>query len=536
MAAPCFPAQLKKFEFTRDEIADLWAHAKTAYIDKGASLSDTIHGVGTDLGLKPEWVADALTKPKAIRRVSDDLYRKMSVRRRVVQEAKSLVRSIDTPGYKRAIQGVLKTPFAVAVYGHGTVGMETHVGAALFRPSSWNTYFSNFGRQFKYWTNTAAHEAAMQHLVRDPDFVRFNRAGLAIDPDRTYTDYGTYAKFLGKLGEPGKRGFDVLKIYRLEEAKAQWAKTSASIKNDPEMASEMAKLIAENVNHGSGVADIGHGTPQTIASNVLFAAKLEASRWARIIGDPIKTTETFLNWKNASAPERQIALTRLKHAVEFTAFYYSTLLANNAMLAAFGSKNRVNMTDPTKSDFLKHKIGDHSVALEGSLLAPVRFLAKVGYDLWGPQSKFQKSTHETRFDAVGGAAADYLRGKLAPFPSIATDLATGSDFSGRPLPLSNAPKPRKGDKPYSWPEYALQHGPIPLSGASREVFESMKEQGMSLPQITMLMKALPVLGAEMTGVKIGKASESYQHQSKSGSLIPNLQREMFKQDLTPKLF
>lgn len=502
---PCYPSQIRDPKFTPEEVSDLWAYAKTAYIDKGVtSLDHTIKGVATDLGLHPDWVARALTQPKAIRKVSNELYQKMALRRQVINDAKGYVRSLDTPLFKRAIETLLRAPFAIKVYGHGTVGMITHSGGRMFLPSQWNTYWSNFGRQWKLWTNKAYHEAAIQQLVRDPDFVMWKRAGAAIDPDRIYTDYGMYAKWAGRFGQAGSRGFDALKLYRLEANKAEWAKVPESIKSDPEASVEMMKSIAKMNNHATGVSDIGHGTLATGATRLLFAAKLEGSRWARMIGDPIKTAETFATWKTASAADRQIAITRVKHAAEFTAFYFASMLANQGILKAVGSNQSVNFTDPTKSDWLKFKAAGYNVALDGGLLAPVRFLGKIiAGDLLSNRTKWQQ-VKGTKFEQVGTDVAKYARGKASPAVGLGTDIATGADFMGRPLPFSNE-KPRFKDQPkYSWGEYALSQGPIPLSGAIREIYDSFRQQGMSAMQITTFLRALAIATTESTGAHVSK--------------------------------
>lgn len=503
----CYVSDLKKFDFDQSEISDIWRFAKENYIDKGVGFEAMLKGVSTDLGLKPQWVADALTKPKAIRPITNEMYARMAERRKAVNEAKDFVRGIDTPPLKKALQTIWRTPFAVAVAGHGTVGMQTHVGASLFKPSTWNIYFTNFGRQYKYSFSKVAHEAAMQDLVRRDNFVTAKRAGLANDPSLTYTDYGMYAqwipKFLGKA--IGQRGFDVLKVFRQDAFDYEWERVPESIKSDPAAAKEMAASISQAVNHSSGVADIGHGPLAKGAQQLAFAAKLEASRWARIIGDPIQTVNTFLNWKGASAAERHIALRRTRHAAEFVGFYYATLLANNAILSASGSKEQVNLTDPTRADWLKHKVGNRTIALEGHVLAPVRLLAQLVYAGWGERKPYQKM--ESRFETAGKAVAQYGRGKLAPAAGIAVDVATQQDFMGNTMPFSSD-QPKKGKHRLEWGEYLGQRGPIPLSGAIREVYDDFRGQGMDAATSTNLIRGLAVMGAETTGAKVGHSSDS----------------------------
>jgi hypothetical protein len=508
MASPCYLNQLKYEDvITKEDEVDIRRYALDTYINQGKELSEAITGVSKDLGLPAKWVTQSIAEAKAVRTVTNEMYKRMSDRRQAVKQAKEIVNGLDRPLVKRIFDTVWHTPFAVAVGYHGTVGMQTHAGAALFRPTTWNTYFNNFGRQFKY-TNPfggagkIAHEAAMQELVRDPNFITAKRAGLANDPVRTYTDYGAYAKWIPKvLGRAmGERGFDVLKKYRQDAFNHEWARVPESIKSDPSTAKDAAKNISEMINHGSGVADIGHGTLATGVNTLAFAAKLEASRWARIIGDPIKTLDTFAGWKDASAADRHIALTRVKHAAEFTGFYFTTLLVNQAIISAFGSKDKINFTDPTRSDWLAHKIAGRTVKLEGQILAPVRLLAQLVYAGFAERKPYQKQ--ESRFETAGKAVASYARGKLAPAAGIAVDVGTGEDFMGNVMPF-RSDTPKKGKHQLALGEYAGQRGPIPLSGAIREVYDDFREQGMDAATATNLIRGLAVFGSETTGAKVG---------------------------------
>lgn len=499
----CFINDLKYEDvIQKEDVGDIWKYAKGSYIDRGSTPVEAIHGTAADLGLPREWVARAFTEPKSMRKITNEMYKTMSDRRRAISEAKDMVRGLNTPPLKKIIQTIWRTPFAVAVAGHGTVGMQTHAGAALFRPSTWGTYFKNFGRQYSYSFSKVAHEKAMQELVTRDNYILAKRSGLANDPNLTYTDYGQYAKWIPKvLGKAvGQRGFDVLKVYRQDAFDYEWSKVPESIKSDPTAAKDMAQFVAENVNHGSGVADIGHGTLSEVAQAGLFAAKLEGSRWARIIGDPIKTVNTVLNWKNASAAERHIAVVRVKHAAEFAGFYYLTLLANNAILEASGSDDRVNLTDYSRSDWLKHKVAGRTLGIEGNLIAPIRLLAQVTDASLGTRKPYQKM--ESRFESVAKSVGSYGRGKLSPAAGVGVDVLSQSDFMGNVMPTSSD-IPKKGKHQLTYGEYAGQRGPIPLSGFIREVYDDFREQGMDAATATNLIRGFSVLGAETTGAKVG---------------------------------
>jgi len=502
---PCFPAQLKNFELTRDETVAIWRIARDNYIDKGVNdIRQTINGVAADLGLKPAWVGKALTKPKAIKSISNDLYAKMSDRRYAVTQAKDYVRAADEPAWKQTIKAIYKVPFSLAIYGHGTVGGITHAGALMFRPSAWSAYWPNFLKQASFLVSKAKHEVAMQELISRPNFIEAKRAGLANDPDRTYTDYGTYAKYLGS--KRGRMAFDALKTLRQEMFDQQWDSTPDSIKSDPAARKEWARGLAETVNHSTGaLGATEHGwlsTASKAASPLAFAAKLEASRWARIIGDPVKTAETFIGWSKASAAQRQLALTRVKHASEFAAVYFSSLLANQALLSATGSKDKINLFHYGEPDWLKHKIAGHTVLTDGGLLSPIRLLGRVIYDsVQRPQKELRGDTRSGKLKAD---ISDYAEGKLSPAIALGKELLTGETFNHRLLPWSRdtSKKPRM-----TWAEFATSHAPIPLAGATREVYDSLRERGMNHIDATSLLRGLAAFGAELTGARVQSIKE-----------------------------
>ncbi len=514
MAEPCFPSQLKEFPFTQDEVVAIWKYAKENYIDKGSrDIEDTIAGVSKDLGLRRDWVARALTRNKSIKPMTLDMYRKISDRNLAVRQAKDMVRGIDTPNYKNVIHAIKEFPRSLAVFGHGTVGMITHAGANIFRPTAWRTYWPNFIRQFKFMTNSGVHQMAMDDLVSSDNFNLGKKAGLANDPATIYTDYGKYAKFFG--AEWGRRGFDALKVLRQETFDQFWQKVPESIKADPEAALDMAKSRAEAINHATGVITMRQDSflsqAAKAADPVTFAAKLEASRWARIIGDPIKTIDTFANWKNATAGERSVALARLGHAAEFTSFLVATLALNESLLNATGSDNHINFDDPAKSDWLKHKIFGYTVALDGGLLMPVRLLGELVFkDFLGTKAQRRGDTKTT---AALKDLGYYAMGKANPAVEVGKELLTGEDFTGREVPFSlpkavrsikgeDEPTSKPGKEPLTVTEYALSHGPIPLSGATKEIYNEFRQDGMTAVDTLSLLRGLAIFGAESTGAKV----------------------------------
>lgn len=540
---------LKDYPWTKQKLNYMWNWAKDHYIDKGVHPHDAIVQTAHDLGYTPEEVLHGFNQNKTFRQMNNQMYLDLSRRRTAVQFAKQTLMQLRQGKIARARDFLWQTPFALKVAGHGTVGMQTHAGGSLFRPSTWFTanpnrylfnpltwgkdffartpggdlmgYFPNFWRQFQYsfgekpflslhplQEGRAFHERKMMELMNRPNFALARRAGLANDPTHVYTDYGFFAQFLPKyLGrDVGQRGFDVLKVFRQDQFDHEWGLVSDTIKADPKAALEHAKEIANLVNHDTGVLRKGEESiiaePFTAkwTQKVAFAARLEGSRWQRFIGDPAKTLDIYAR-QAAGRPvtdsERFFAKRNAIRAAEFTASYFMGLLINDALQKAAGSKNRINFFDPSRPDFWANKMGDHTAYIEGRVLAPVRLVARLIQATWYPKPYEKREEPFIRGVKIAGY---YARGKLSPAAELATETYTGRSYSGRPLPWAKGQKPTPGKPREGWIEYGSTFAPIPAEGVVRDIYDSMRHRGMSHVQATDVIQSLGTFAMEMMGV------------------------------------
>lgn len=465
----------------------VWKRAKE-YIDKGESNFDDIrHKIAIDLGMPVEEVTQKLTEPKSIRNLTDEMYAKMSARRALVAQANAWVKQQSMPGWYRFATSLPRAFFKLATFGHGTVGMITHSGIDMFHPGRWAAYWPNFFRQFKLMgilDKGAFHEKMMQSIIRDPNFITAKRAGLKVDPTHFTDDYqnnwaSTYFK---KIGLSGNRGFDALKLYRMDRFNQVWEGLPDAVKTP-----DMAKLIADGINHESGAVKMQF---KDWANWTFFAPKLEGSRWAWLVGDPAKATKILSEWKTATPAEKHFAISQVKEKAAIAGTYFTMLAANQGLLTATGSEQKINYTDPRKSDFLAFKAAGHKLGIISPMLGVVRFVANMIHASLGQRQGYEN--RETRVESMEKIGGDYLRGKLSPFAGVATDIATQSDFQKRPLPFSKDPVPasvrKQGLDRYTYGEYAGEHlMPIPVEEAIREVW---RKQGMGESDIEHWMKAL----------------------------------------------
>jgi len=501
-ARKAFDGYKKGTPMTPEQVKTLWEHAKRKYLDKGETDFDNIRqGLATDFGLDKNDVTKGLAQPKGAKRLSDEMYQKMSDRRRIVDGAKSWVKNQAYPGWYRFIRNVPRIFFIDKVFGHGTVGMVTHAGLNIFNPPAWKTYWPEFFRQFKLLGVHEAklfggpgagtyHERMMQDLVRDPNFVKAKRAGLANDPFRYTDDYqNAFSAWFHKLGLGGNRGFDALKLFRQARFNQIWNDLPAEMQTP-----EMATMIADSVNHATGVVKMRF---REWSNWTFFAPKLEGSRWAWMVGDPYRAAKTLADWKGATPEERNFAISQVKEKATIAGVYLSLLAMNQGLLAASNSKQKVNFTDPRRGDFLAFKGDGMQFGVISPMIGMVRLFANLVHAAGGKRNRVESLV--PRAQEFGEVGEEYARGKLSPFAGFGVDLASQADFQGRPLPYSKDRVPaylrRQGVGKYTYGEYASeQFTPIPVSEAIREVW---KHQGMSDAEINTYLKALA------TGVVMG---------------------------------
>jgi len=501
-------------KFTAGEAKSIWDYAKENYLDKGSDFLQMVRGVATDLGLSPEQVRDALGTNKSERKLTDELYLKQAERRRAVDTAKEWIKNADRQNDSavvKAARALGKLPdlfFAIKTAGHGTVAPITHAGMDAFRPSNWDSYFKFFMEGFKNaYGNKAEYEKRMADLQSDPMYGLAKRSGLAVDPNKKYDEYQQarewedtrFGKALKWFNQIGDRGFDALKIYRLEQFKKVWENLSEAEKADPETAKEIAKII----NHSTGTSDfsINNETATKVLSTLFFAPKLEASRWSALIKEPAQALGTLSNWQNSSSAEKAAAKLVVRRSAEMLGTTIALLYANQSLLRLAGSKQQINWTNPTEQDWLKFKGFNKTFDLTGGRRSTMSF---IGNMLALPfQSK--KDLHGTeRSDKLFENIGRYLRGKLSPIAGTAFDFGTHKDFEGNVLPPFDD-KPRGDKKHLSWSEYlALQQVPIPITEAVKTTEKSMEDRGMKKAEVRDVLTGIfwgTVTGA--TGARVG---------------------------------
>jgi hypothetical protein len=290
-----------------------------------------------------------------------------------------------------------------------------------------------------------------------------------------------------------ERAWKMLTVTRFELWKSQmrrWSKPGM----DPRETLDVAKNLATWANNATGS---GKGPIAQYGKNVLFGPKLTQSKLNRMTVDPYNTAKTFINYKTATPGEKAVAWTRVEGLGQYFLSYVGFLAANQGILMAFGSKQKVNYTDPKKGDFLMFK----GLGLESDipgLHTEIRTLANI----MAIQAASKKELHgDSRRTALGKTGSQYFMNKVEPGIGMGLELWSKQNWRGQPLPWSNE-KGTKSNPKLDWIEYGSSHIPIPLEGPIGYVYGKLKENGASSMDAMAITKGLIILGLGATGVHV----------------------------------
>lgn len=514
MAAPCYPAQVKKFDFTQEEIRDIWDLAKKDYFDKGKEFDDAVNGISKQRGLNPEHVVQAFQSPKVIRLIGRDLFKTLSRRRQALIEARSLVEGFDRPKFVKAVDAAYNLPRSALTWGHGGVFPVTHMGQYIFIPSRWGTFFKTAGRAWSYIgkSGEARYEAATQRHLADPYYDVARQASKSVDLGTATV--GILKNMKGWSG----RGFNTLKLARLDLFKKEFTRAiSEADRVDLESRApisdarwkelvEIAKPIMDRVDAATGDVHMGK-TATAIMTKAFFAPKLLPARFKSAIVDPVRAAKTFANWSEASAGERQAAKMVAKNQVQTVASYAALMAINQAILTASGSDDEVNWSDPTSSDWLAFKVAGFSIRPPNALIETLRLIGNVITPYAASNKTLRGESPTTR---AGHNIADYLLYKLHPTIRLGAEVSSGEDTFRRRLPFEGIRQHLTGERvkaseskpPVSAAEYALQKGPIPFGGAAREFYQMFRDEGMDHQTAKGWLRTAAVFAVESQGIPI----------------------------------
>jgi hypothetical protein len=443
-------------------------------------------------------------------------------------------------GFEKFIRNVPRRLFQLRVGIHGTVALGTHAPAVAFDPRFWNTYVRNFGKMYHMVASRSFYEAQMQDLVRRENYGRQVRSGLVVDPFK-HEDFirpgvtsemaekisramsqslGIDTKWFTKMGD---RGYSVLKVLRSDMFDQHWNNLPKQMQTD-----EVATAIADAVNHITGVVNV---QAPLLSEYVLFAPKLQMSRAAFLAGDPFRALNTARRMAvgagmravgyerkipKVTPAEKWFAVNELKTKIYAGGTFLSLLALNQGILSSSGSKQKINLTDPLKSDFAKFKVAGLNLSYGNPLITMARLPLRIGALAEAAAGKGRRVVYPD--ENAGKMVWDYFRSQFAPAASLLADVVLREDWQERqlgfpigPIPASQQPEPKRlraqGVEPYTPAEYWLeQASPIPLQEFWRQTWET--GFGLSPEQLKTAVKALgSTLFMGGTGARISEDRE-----------------------------
>ena len=526
MPNPCYSGPNPIGKLTDQERLGMWKWVKENAIDRGMPMEEVHEAFnnhyfgGSVTGEKAGWINEFLAARKMpFRRATDAAWTAQAKRRNIQEQAKHLVNDQNASILERAAKGVIAAPRYVTVGGglHGVVFPFTHGGALILNPLRWKA----FARMFiNTWKNISPAQAEILRdtMARDPNFTLARRNGL---------DFSTHGNETGG-GNLSARGWAALVETRFRLWNAAMKRHIDSGKYSADEIDSISKELAVWANHATGSGK-GVFTSHPVISSAFFGPKLAQSYWNRLIGDPVKTLDTWTNWRNATAGEKVVAMQRLRGSVAAAVTYTGMLYANQALLG-----QKINWNDPSKSDWLAFKGGGFRWGLPGAMRSEINLigqiiasqsltpeqLAAAGMEISrkksGEVAKISPARLSTlRQEYVARQLIDYAQSKATPVYGLGKEILTGHDFMGRPLPWSSDKgTPKK--PPVSWGEFAWSKAPIPLSAAAGYVYDQLRKAGASVTDASMWMRAAMVGGiSATTGVDPKEIKDPAQHRTRN---------------------
>ena len=467
---------------------------------------------------KDEWIDDLLGGRKTpFRQVANDAWKAQYNRRMVTQQAQRLIADRSMGPIAKRFQQLAGVPRYIATFGHGWTFPVIHTGDLAFRPLSWGNYFRLLKNVYSVAPSKVATERVLDSMRRNPNYDLAIHSKLDVGP-------GSHAGNLLNRPEKGSystRSWDMITKARFDMWNQQMAKWQArNPKASAAQQLEVGAHFADWANHATGSAKTSVMLGKmNLSSMLLFGPKLTASKLSRIIMDPLKTGRTLANWKNATAGEQAVAKLRLSGATQYFATLGTFLAANYGLNRAFfGTKDKdnVNFGHPEQSDWLAFKLGGMKINVPGMYTE----LKDLGQMLFAPALD-----PKTIAQVTGGTSRDpgayfwsrieqYGRGKLTPGIGLATEVFTGRDFMGRPMPWSSNPgtasKPR-----YRWDEWFASHAPIIAAEPAKYFYEQMRKAGASDSQAGAILKGAVISAVGASGLKISEATPPESKQQKA---------------------
>lgn len=508
----------------------------------GLGVAEALDQVAKDSGLTVQTVAKIIKSDSKLFSISKQAFNKTA-------ESSAVKRVAETI----AEQGAPKTGNVLRAYndlrrivlaGHSPVFPFTHARNLLFSDAAEREIFKGMVHDswaFRGEKGDLNHQTALAEMKGNKDYKLATSTGLDAkeglqsgDVLRT-PESGTivsekinqFSKWVAgsKLGEflrldPNNsvKSFDAVKIGRFKLWKHYW--DVSDIKTEA-----FARQLSQEINYATGSVMTPRGEAATPATKLVAAASQASGNfllssklfWGKRMDafsilrfGPEKLADVISKGGRMTPEERAIANIQLKRWGRIAATQIGILSAGVAFAKAFGLKPP-NLTDPSKADFGRFRIGNFVIPLS-PLMEAVREPIKVV-----ATTIRQKSGLEGAKEAVRPVV-----NALTPGIQFTVEQATGKEpFSTRQIPsvrnLIQKPKPSE-KPPVTAGEYiGTRFAPIAISGGIHEFYQALRNEGVSPSVATAFVKA--AAGAATSGLAGTHVYEEEQHPGKAAKPV-----------------
>ncbi len=529
----------------------------------GLGVSDALQKVADQSGLSVETVAKIIQSDQKLYSISKQAFNRTREANAVKSAAGNIAENgtTKTGSILRAYNDIRR----LALTGHSPVFPFTHARNLLLGSGAERNIFFRMVHNawaFRGEKGNFNYDTALAKMKSDRDYKTALSFGLPIKEGMLKGDIlrepesGTivskkmaeYSKAIadskfGKLmrldPKNAAKAFDAVKIGRFELWKHYWDNAPEGLKTEaygrflardmayatggiPNVAKESAQPVDRLVKAASDASG-----NVLLSSNLFWGKRMEAFNIARygparaadvasvtpehvanIFNGKFKLADLLNKGGKMTPEERAIANLGLQRWGRIAATQIGILGANLAFAKAMGLK-LPNLTDPTKADYGRMRIGNFVVPLSPLIEAvkePIRAVS----------TAIQKrSAYEGAKEIIRPAV-----NALSPGIQLTVEQATGKEpFSSRNVPsirnVIQKPKPTK-QPPVTAGEYvSTRFTPIAISGGLREFYQALRKEGVSAPLATAFIKG--AAGAATSGLT---GTHIYEEEPKSPTVKP----------------
>lgn len=526
MAAPCYESQVKdriratpalSKAFAEEMLDTMRGGKQGEALSKPKSFGEALMAMSEKSGLHPETINAILKRdPQVFQRTKQAIARSGELRK-MRDSADQFAEQLKTSGklYDPNEPGKIAKAWDVqrkiALAGHSVVFPFSHMRdlAVQIPTEAGRARMAAFWRSaFDVWKYLPTEAGRALHemdtgLLRASDYYDWQKTnGLDVEPGKR--NPGDII-LQGKKQTASAMSFDTLKIARSSIASQIWDAADPAIK-EGETGSAFMQMAMRDLNYATGSVMTPRGeaaTPlaKTAAQlselagryNLLLATKLFFAKHMNAVFGPLEYLPGTLgrSLSPAERAARNVAMGRWANTV---ATQMMILGANYGFNKFFGFQTP-NISDPGEaSTFLRLRFGNVIIPYS-PILESLRLPVVMAYAL------SHKGT-----DSALTVAGRTLWNAAHPAAHLAAEQITGKDFRGQPIPsVRNLVAPVKGYEGMTVPEAAkyisTRFTPIALSGALREFYDSLKNQGFSPSVSTAIIRGLIAgVASGVTGV------------------------------------